>query len=108
MVKYSKQKSELPLVIVKGEKPALFGRNWLEKSYTRGEIFAIEKPNPVDRLIKKYAKLFEGGMEDKQFQSNCCPTTLCKANIQESETCTICTKTTSRSRIRQIGTTRDY
>ena len=61
-VMYNNQKSTLPLVIVKGEKPALFGRNWLEKiKLNWGEIFAVEKPNPVDRLIKKYAKLFEGG-----------------------------------------------
>lgn len=30
-VEYGTQKCELPLVIVKGDKPALFGRNWLEK-----------------------------------------------------------------------------
>ena len=29
-VEYHAHKYELPLVIVKGDKPALFGRNWLE------------------------------------------------------------------------------
>ena len=49
-------------MIIKGEKPALFGRNWLEKIKLHwGEIFAIDKSNPVDRLVKAYPKLFEGG-----------------------------------------------
>ena len=61
-VVYENQKSQLPPVIVQGKKPALFGRKWLEKIKPDwGEIFAVEKPNPADRLIKKYAKLFEGG-----------------------------------------------
>ena len=60
-VVYGNQRSSLPLVIVKGEKPALFGRNWLEQiQLDWGEIFSVMKPNPVDRLAKKYAKLFEG------------------------------------------------
>ena len=62
-VVYGNQRSSLPLVIVKGDKPALLGRNWLEQiRLDWGEIFSVVKPNPVDKLIKKYAKLFEGGM----------------------------------------------
>ena len=61
-VVYKGQECELPLVIIKGEKPALFGRNRLEKIKLHwGEIFSIDKSNPVDRLVKAYPKLFEGG-----------------------------------------------
>jgi len=59
---YGKQKCNLPLVIAKGNKPALFGRNWLEKiKLNWGEIFSVDKSNPVDKLVKKYPKLFEEG-----------------------------------------------
>ena len=55
------QECELPLVIIKGEKSALFGRNWLEKIKLHWwQIFSIDKSNPVDRLVKAYLKLFEG------------------------------------------------
>ena len=55
---YENQKSQLPLVIVQGEKPAFFGRNWLEKiKLDWGEIFTVEKPNPADRLIRN---IFQG------------------------------------------------
>ena len=61
-VEYNAHKYELPLVIVKGDKPALFGRNWLEKIKLDWEnILSISKDNPVDRLEKKYPKLFDVG-----------------------------------------------
>ena len=37
-------------------------RNWLEKVKLHwGEIFSIDKSNPVDRLVKAYPRLFEVG-----------------------------------------------
>ena len=61
-VEYNAHKYELPLVIVKGDKPALFGRNRLEKINLDWEnILSISKDNPADRLEKKYPKLFDVG-----------------------------------------------
>jgi len=57
---YGKQKCNLPLVIAEGNKPAFFRRNWLEK-IKLGEIFLVDKSNPVGKLVKKYPKLFEEG-----------------------------------------------
>ena len=61
-VEYGTQKCKLPVVIVKGDKPALLGRNWLEKiKLDWGEIFSFNKSHPVDTLITKYSKLFDAG-----------------------------------------------
>ncbi len=43
-VQYEKQNVTLPLVIVKGKRPALLGRNWLEKiQLDWPNIFTVEK-----------------------------------------------------------------
>ncbi len=43
-MQYEKQNVTLPLVIVKGERPALLGRNWLEKiQLDWPNIFTVEK-----------------------------------------------------------------
>ena len=61
-VEYHAHKYELPLVIVKGDKPALLGRNWLEIiKLDWGKILSVSKDNPVDRLEKEYPKLFDVG-----------------------------------------------
>ena len=61
-VEYHAHKYELPLVIVKGDKPALFGRNWLEIIKLDWEkILSVSKDNPVDRLEKEHPKLFDVG-----------------------------------------------
>ena len=61
-VEYGTQKCKLPVVIVKGDKPALLGRNWLEKiKLDWGEIFSLNKSHPVDTLVTKYSKLFDAG-----------------------------------------------
>ena len=61
-VGYNAHKYDLPFVIVKGNKPALFGRNWLKRIKLQWEnILSICKDNPVDRIEKKYPKLFDVG-----------------------------------------------
>ena len=61
-VEYNAYKCELPLVIVKGDKPALFGRNWLKVlKLDWGKLLSISEDNPVDRLIKEYSNLFDVG-----------------------------------------------
>jgi len=61
-VKYDTQTATLPLVVAKGNKVPLLGRNWLEHiKLNWSEIFAVHQSNPVKDLILKYAKLFEDG-----------------------------------------------
>ena len=61
-VKYGSQVLTLPLVVVKGNKTPLLGRNWLDHiKLNWSEIFAVHDTDPVKSLINKYNKLFEEG-----------------------------------------------
>ena len=52
----------LPLIVVKGNKIPLLGRNWFEHiKLNWSEIFAVNDTNPEKSLITKYNKLFEEG-----------------------------------------------
>ena len=61
-VKYESQTMTLPLVVVRGDKIPLLGRNWLEHlKLNWSEIFALSDIDPVKSLIDKYSSLFEDG-----------------------------------------------
>ncbi|KAJ8356836.1 hypothetical protein SKAU_G00196300 [Synaphobranchus kaupii] len=53
-VQYEEQKANLPLVVVKGDRPALLGRNWLEKIKLNWQsIFSVEKVTDTDAAVKE-------------------------------------------------------
>jgi transposase InsO family protein len=61
-VKYKETVSELPLVIVKGQKPALLGRNWLKvirldwkKIF---QTFAVSKSEVLEVVVQQYDSVF--------------------------------------------------
>ena len=59
-VKYGAQTITLPLVVVKGSKVPLLGRNWLEHiKLNWSEVFTVQETDPVKRLTDKYSKLFD-------------------------------------------------
>ncbi len=59
-VKYGAQTMTLPLVVVKGSKVPLLGRNWLEHiKLNWSEVFTVQETDPVKRLTDKYSKLFD-------------------------------------------------
>ena len=59
-VKYGAQTMTLPLVVVKGSKVPLLGRNWLEHiKLNWSEVFTVQEMDPVKRLTDKYSKLFD-------------------------------------------------
>lgn len=62
MVEYDGQpKPELPLVVVEGHGPTLFGRNWLAK--IRLDWHDIKKVySGVELLLRKYETLFQDGL----------------------------------------------
>ncbi|XP_058880316.1 uncharacterized protein K02A2.6-like [Acipenser ruthenus] len=66
-VKYEDQSATLPLVIVKGDRPALLGRNWLRKICLNwASIFSVERADvsgdkAVARVIEKHQKVFQEG-----------------------------------------------
>ena len=55
-VVYSGQSITLPLIVVRGDKPALLGRNWLSK--IKGKIFAVQNNAALDRLLTECASIF--------------------------------------------------
>ena len=58
-VVYSGQSITLPRVVVRGNKPALLGRNWLSKiKLDWGTIFAVQNNAALDRVLTKYASIF--------------------------------------------------
>ena len=58
-VKYHDQKKTIPLIVAKGEKPALLGRNWLKEiQLDWGKIFAIRDDSKLDNLLSKYQEVF--------------------------------------------------
>lgn len=62
-VKYQNQEMQLPVVVARGEKPVLLGRNWFEK-LTRldwSPIFKVSQVNVVEGTLSKYEALFEKG-----------------------------------------------
>ncbi|XP_060761945.1 uncharacterized protein K02A2.6-like [Neoarius graeffei] len=65
-VRYDTQRQTLPLVVVKGDRPALLGRNWLKKirlNWT--SIFAVEHKNDLEpevaALLQRYESVFHEG-----------------------------------------------
>ncbi|XP_071201633.1 uncharacterized protein K02A2.6 [Salvelinus alpinus] len=71
-VRYEGKEWTLPLVIVKGEKSALLGRNWLQKiKLNWGEIFSLSKDKPVSQatltnMLEKHKELFKDGYGEIQ------------------------------------------
>ena len=61
-VKYTSQVITLPLVVVKGNKVPLLGRNWLECiNLNWSEIFSVQDTDSFKTLLDKYSDLFEEG-----------------------------------------------
>ena len=60
---YGKQELYLPLIIVKGSGPALFGRNWLSKitlDWERIKFTSFDKGlSSVNELLKKFPGVFD-------------------------------------------------
>ena len=61
-VKHNSQVVTLPLVVAKGNKVPLLGRNWLECiNLNWSEIFSVQDTDPLKPLLDKYSNLFEEG-----------------------------------------------
>ena len=61
-VRYNSQVVTLPLVVAKGNKVSLLGRNWLECiNLNWSEIFSVQDMDPLKPLFDKYSDLFEEG-----------------------------------------------
>ena len=69
-VEYNSQQVTLPLYIIKGDRPALLGRSWLEKLRLNWqEVFLVNDggTGPLQEILEKHSKVFEeelGSMKD--------------------------------------------
>lgn len=64
-VQYGEQRASLPLVVVKGDRPALFGRNWLEKiDLNWSSIFTVAKGSDTDAAVKAVLERHKGVFEE--------------------------------------------
>ena len=56
---YGEQQMTLPLVIVKGKGPSLFGRNWLERIKLDWPAIHRLQEDPLENVLHKHAAVFE-------------------------------------------------
>lgn len=60
-VKYGAQEQQLPLIVVVGEGPILFGHNWLAKIQLNW--LSIHKiKSPLKQILDKYSEVFHPGL----------------------------------------------
>ena len=71
-VLYAGRRVTLPLIVVRGDKPALFGRNWLGTiRLDWGRIFAVKTNHALDSLLTEFATVFSDDPgEIKGFEAN--------------------------------------
>ena len=69
---YAGRRVSLPPIVVEGDKPALFGRNWLGKIRLGwGKIFAVKTNPALDSLLTEFAIFFSDDPGEIQgFQAN--------------------------------------
>ena len=60
---YNNQSVKLPIVVVSGEGPSLFGRDWMMKiKLNWKEIYTVAKDDKLAELLKAHSTLFEPGL----------------------------------------------
>lgn len=70
-VKYRTQQVQLPLLVVKGEGPSLFGRDWLQHiKLDSGEIHSLQE-DPLEAILRQHEKLFQEGLGTMQGYKAC-------------------------------------
>ena len=100
-VVYKGQQADLPLVVVKGDRPALLGRNWLQAlKLNWSDIFHVRTNfKCADDVIRQHPKVFSaqgeqitGHKAKVRVKPDATPCTL------QSSCCTVCTQRQSRKR----------
>ena len=61
-VSYGDQNAELPLLVVEGSGPSLFGRDWLARIKLDWKAIYMVTCHPVEALLSRHRKLFEEGL----------------------------------------------
>ena len=61
-ISYKKQVAKVPLVVVKGEGPSLFGRNWLEQIRLDWQEIYCLRPKSLQSVLQRHRALFQEGL----------------------------------------------
>ena len=62
-VSYEQQQAQLPLIVVRGTGPSLFGRNWLAKIRVNWEsIYKVHADDALAKVLTTHKKVFEEGL----------------------------------------------
>ena len=62
-VTYGNQQAKLPLVVVSGNGPSLFGHDWMLKIQLNGkQIYNVVSDTTLDNLLDRHSELFEPGL----------------------------------------------
>jgi hypothetical protein len=60
---YEGQTAQLPLLVVQGSGPTLFGRNWLDSiKLNWGQIFSVQYNGDLQDVLSKYDQVFQKGL----------------------------------------------
>ena len=61
--KYGSQCKKMTLIVAKGDRPALFGREWLKQIHLDWEnIFSVQSSHNLEELLSKYSSVFSSDM----------------------------------------------
>ena len=71
-VKYGSQCKKMTLIVAKGDRTALFGREWLKQIHLDWEnIFSVQSSHNLEELLSKYSSVFSSDMgEIKNFEAH--------------------------------------
>ena len=61
-VSYKQQQAKVPLVIVKGDGPSLFGRNWLQQFHLDWQEIHCLRPNSLKTMLERHQVVFQEGI----------------------------------------------
>ena len=62
-ISYKSQQATVPLLVVKGEGPTLFGRNWLQSVILDWqEINYMHEQSPLSSVLRSHEAVFQGGL----------------------------------------------
>ena len=93
-VSHSNNHAKLPLVIVQGRGPTLFGRDWLSRlRLDWSQVNAISREPTLQSILDQYEEVFKEGLGTlKNFTAKIYVDPHGQTTILQSETCPLCTE----------------
>ena len=97
-VMYGNQRETLPLIVVKGNGPILFGRDWLAYLKLDWKAIYLLNSSPLQALLLRHKQLFEDGLGTlKGYKAEC------SAQILQGKTSAVCNERQGGERVKATG-----